>query len=169
LTSFSRNGGLIAMSEVILLTQEGYDNIVSEYEELVTVKRKEIAERIKEAISYGDISENSEYDSAKNEQAELEERIMKLENMMRNSKVINQNEISDDRVNIGLKVKIKELNSGDLIEFSIVGSTEADPFEGKISNESEVGKQLLNKKIGDIVEVNVPDGVIRYEVMDIYK
>ncbi|MGI6728596.1 MAG: transcription elongation factor GreA [Anaerovoracaceae bacterium] len=157
------------MSEVILLTQEGYDNIVSEYEELVTVKRKEIAERIKEAISYGDISENSEYDSAKNEQAELEERIMKLENMMRNSKVINQNEISDDRVNIGLKVKIKELNSGDLIEFSIVGSTEADPFEGKISNESEVGKQLLNKKIGDIVEVNVPDGVIRYEVMDIYK
>lgn len=169
MTSFSRNGGLIAMSEVILLTQEGYDNIVSEYEELVTVKRKEIAERIKEAISYGDISENSEYDSAKNEQAELEERIMKLENMMRNSKVINQNEISDDRVNIGLKVKIKELNSGDLIEFSIVGSTEADPFEGKISNESEVGKQLLNKKIGDIVEVNVPDGVIRYEVMDIYK
>lgn len=157
------------MSEVILLTQEGYDNIVSEYEELVTVKRKEIAERIKEAISYGDISENSEYDSAKNEQAELEERIMKLENMMRNSKVINQNEISDDRVNIGLKVKIKELNSGDLIKFSIVGSTEADPFEGKISNESEVGKQLLNKKIGDIVEVNVPDGVIRYEVMDIYK
>ena len=140
------------MSEVILLTQEGYDKIVAEYDELVTVKRKEVAERIKEAISYGDISENSEYDSAKNEQAELEDRIMKLENMLRNAKILDHSEISDDHVNVGLNVKIKELNSGDIIEFTIVGSTEADPFEGKISNQSEVGKQLIGKKIGEIAK-----------------
>jgi transcription elongation factor GreA len=157
------------MSEVILLTQEGYDNIVAEYDELVTVKRKEVAERIKEAISYGDISENSEYDSAKNEQAELEDRIMKLEHMLRNAKIINHNEISNEHVNVGLKVKIKDLSSEEVIDFTIVGSTEADPFEGKISNESEVGKQLLGKKIGDIAEVTVPDGVVRYEILDIYK
>ena len=157
------------MSGIILLTQEGYDKIVAEYDDLVTVKRKEVAERIKEAISYGDISENAEYDSAKEEQAELEERIMKLEHMLRNAKILDHNEISDDSVNVGLKVKIKELDSNETIEFTIVGSTEADPFEGKISNESEVGKQLLGKKIGDIAEVNVPDGVIRYEILDIYK
>lgn len=157
------------MSQVILLTQEGHDKIVAEYDELVTVKRKEVAERIKEAISYGDISENSEYDSAKNEQAELEDRIMKLENMMRNAKIIDHNEISDDSVNVGLNVKIKDKASGEVIDFTIVGSTEADPFEGKISNESEVGKQLIGKQVGDVAEVNVPDGIVRYEVMQIYK
>lgn len=157
------------MSQVILLTQEGYDKIVAEYDELVTVKRKEVAERIKEAISYGDISENSEYDSAKNEQAELEDRIMKLESMMRNAKIIDHSEISDDSVNVGLNVRIKDLASGEAIDFTIVGSTEADPFEGKISNESEVGKQLLGKRVGDVAEVNVPDGTVRYEVLKIYK
>ena len=155
------------MAEVILLTQEGYDKIVAEYEDLVTVKRKEVAERIKEAIAYGDISENSEYDSAKNEQAELEERVMKLENMMRNAKILDHSEISDDVVNVGLKVKIKEVGTSDIIEYTIVGSTEADPFEGKISNESEVGKQLLGKKVGEEVDVSVPDGTICYEIMGI--
>lgn len=157
------------MSEVILLTQEGYDNIIAEYEDMITVKRKEVAERIKEAISYGDISENSEYDAAKNEQAELEERIMKYEHMIRNAKILDHDEISDDQVNVGLNVKIKELPDGNVIDFTIVGSTEADPFEGKISNKSEVGKQLLGKKIGDIAEVNVPDGIVMYEILDIYK
>lgn len=157
------------MSEVILLTQEGYDNIIAEYDDMITVKRKEVAERIKEAISYGDISENSEYDAAKNEQAELEERIMKYEHMIRNAKILDHDQISDDQVNVGLNVKIKELPDGDVIDFTIVGSTEADPFEGKISNESEVGKQLLGKKIGDIAEVNVPDGIVMYEILDIYK
>ena len=155
------------MAEVILLTQDGYDKIVAEYEDLVTVKRKEVAERIKEAIAYGDISENSEYDSAKNEQAELEERVMKLENMMRNAKILDHNEISDDVVNVGLRVKIKEVGTSDVFEYSIVGSTEADPFEGKISNESEVGKQLLGKKVGEKVDVSVPDGTISYEIMGI--
>ena len=157
------------MSEVILLTQEGYDKIVAEYEDLVTVKRKEVAERIKEAISYGDISENSEYDSAKNEQAELEDRVMKLENMMRNAKILDNKELSDEQVNVGLNVKIKDLSNNDIIDFTIVGSTEADPFEGKISQESEVGKQLLGKKVGDIAEVTVPDGIVRYEILQIYK
>jgi transcription elongation factor GreA len=157
------------MSEEILLTKEGYDKIVQELEELITVKRKEVAERIKEAISYGDISENSEYDSAKNEQAELEDRINKLENMVRKAKIIDESEISKDRVSVGLKVKVQEKTSGEETEYAIVGSTEADPFEGKISNESLVGAALLGKKIGDEVEIQVPDGTFIYMIVDIYK
>lgn len=157
------------MAEELLLTKEGYDKIVAEHEELVTVRRKEVAERIKEAISYGDISENSEYDSAKNEQAELEERINKLENMMRKAKIIDESSISNDRVGIGLKVKVLELETNDVMEFTIVGSTEADPFEGKISNESLVGAALLGKMVNDIAEVQVPDGVVNYKVLDIRK
>ncbi len=88
---------------------------------------------------------------------------------MRNAKILDDNDISDEYVNVGLKVKIKELSTGEIIDFRIVGSTEADPFEGKISNESEVGKQLLMKRIGDIAEVTVPDGIVRYEILDIYK
>jgi len=157
------------MSEGILLTKEGYDKIVNELEELVTVKRKEVAERIKEAISYGDISENSEYDSAKNEQAELEDRINKLENMIRKAKIIDDSEISKDRVSVGLKVKVVELGTGEETEYSIVGSTEADPFEGKISNESLVGAALIGKEKGEEVEIHVPDGTFTYKVLDIYK
>jgi len=157
------------MSEEILLTKEGYDKIVHELEELITVKRKEVAERIKEAISYGDISENSEYDSAKNEQAELEDRINKLENMIRKAKIIDDSEISRDRVSIGLKVKVQETVTGEKAEYSIVGSTEADPFEGKISNESLVGAALLGKKKDDEVEIQVPDGTFVYKILDIYK
>jgi len=157
------------MAEEMLLTKEGYEKIVAEHEELVTVRRKEVAERIKEAISYGDISENSEYDSAKNEQAELEERINKLENMMRKAKIIDESSMSNDRVGIGLKVKVKELDTNEIIEFSIVGSTEADPFEGKISNESLVGAALLGKMTNEIAEVQVPDGIVSYQVMEIYR
>ena len=157
------------MAEEILLTNDGYNKIVMELEELITVRRREVAERIKEAISYGDISENSEYDSAKNEQAELEDRINKLENMIRKAKIINENEISNDSVNIGLKVKVRDKISGEEIEYAIVGSTEADPFEGKISNESLVGSALLGKKKDDHVEIQVPDGTVIYEIIDIYK
>ena len=157
------------MSEEILLTKEGYDKVVSELEDLVTVKRKEVAERIKEAISYGDISENSEYDSAKNEQAELEDRINKLENMVRKAKIIDESDISNDRVSVGLKVKVIEEESGEEAEYVIVGSTEADPFEGKISNESALGNALLGKKKGDQAEIQVPDGSFRYRIADIYK
>lgn len=157
------------MAEEMLLTKEGYDKIVAEHEELVTVRRKEVAERIKEAISYGDISENSEYDSAKNEQAELEERINKLENMMRKAKIIDESSMSSDHVGIGLKVKVEELESGEIMEFAIVGSTEADPFEGKISNESLVGAALLGKMVNEVAEVQVPDGVVSYKVIEISK
>ena len=157
------------MSQEILLTKEGYDKIVEELDKLVTVRRKEVAERIKEAISYGDISENSEYDSAKNEQAELEDRINKLENMIRKAKIIDDSEISRDRVSVGLKVKVREKDGGEETEYSIVGSTEADPFEGKISNESALGAALLGKKKGDEIEIQVPDGTFFYEILDIYK
>ena len=157
------------MSEEILLTQEGYDKIVAEHEELVAVKRKEISERLKEAISYGDLSENAEYDAAKNEQAELEERILKLENMIRKATIINEEEMSSDRDRVGLTVKVLDVEENEEMEFTIVGSTEADPFEGRISNESEVGKNLLGKQKGDTVQIVVPDGLLTYKVVDITK
>lgn len=157
------------MADEILLTREGYDKIVEEHEYLVAVKRAEVAERIKEAISYGDLSENAEYDSAKNEQAELEEKILKLENMMRKGKVIEDDELTGEHVNLGLRVKVKDLDTNEEIEYSIVGSTEADPFEGRISNESLVGKELLGKRVGEVAEIQAEVGLIRYEILEIMK
>ncbi|GHU49745.1 transcription elongation factor GreA [Clostridia bacterium] len=157
------------MAEEILLTKEGYDKLVLELEDLIAVKRTEVAERIKEAISYGDISENAEYDSAKNEQAELEARIDKIENMIRKAKIIDGDELSKDKVGLGLTVKVKDSGTKEVMEFTIVGSTEADPFAGKISNESLVGAALIGKKKKDKVEVQVPDGSVSYEVIDIYR
>ena len=157
------------MAEEILLTQEGYDKIVAEHDELVSVRRKEVSERLKEAISYGDISENAEYDSAKDEQAELEERILKLENMIRTAKIIDENQMTNDYVKVGLTVKIEDMASGEEMEFTIVGSTEADPFEGRISNESLVGQNLLGKKKGDVVEIFGPNHeIITYKFNTIY-
>ena len=157
------------MNEEMLLTKEGYDKIVAEHEELVSVKRAEVAERIKEAISYGDISENAEYDSAKNEQAELEERIYTLENMIRKAKIVQEEDVKGDVVNVGLKVKVKDLDMDFEEEFSIVGATDSDPFNGKISNESSVGKALIGHKVGDKVAVEVPDGTVNYEIIEIIK
>ena len=159
------------MSEEILLTQEGYDKLEAERDELVSVRRKEVSERLKEAISYGDLSENAEYDAAKNEQAELVERIHKLETMMRNAKIINEDEVSGDQVNVGLKVRVKDKSNGEEQEFVIVGSTEADPFAtpAKISNESLVGRSLLGKRIGEVVEILVPDGTLHYTIEEISK
>lgn len=128
------------------------------------MRRKEVSERIKVALGYGDLSENSEYDEAKNEQAQVEERIAKLELMVRNAKIIDESDLNTDVVNIGSTVKVKEMESGDEDEYTIVGSAEADPLEGKISNESPVGQALIGKIIGDIVEVEVPDGLIKYEI-----
>ena len=157
------------MNEEMLLTKEGYDKIVAEHEELVSVRRAEVAERIKEAISYGDISENAEYDSAKNEQAELEERIYTLENMIRKAKIVQEDDVKGDVVNVGLKVKVKDLDMDFEEEFSIVGATESDPFNGKISNESSVGKALIGHRVGDKVAVEVPDGTVNYEIIEIIK
>jgi transcription elongation factor GreA len=156
-------------SDQILLTQEGYDKIVKEHEYLVSVRRGEVAERIKEAISYGDISENAEYDSAKNEQAELEDRIMKLENMMRKGKVISEEELTGDHVNLGLRVQVRDRQTMEKYEYVIVGATEADPFAGKISNESPVGKALLGKAAGDVADIQTEMGLLSLEVLRIRK
>jgi len=157
------------MSEELLLTQEGYDKLEAERDYLVSVRRKEVSERLKEAISYGDLSENAEYDAAKNEQAELEERIHKLEMMMKTAKIINEDEISGDQVNVGLTVTVTKEEDGEVMQFVIVGSTEADPFAepAKISNESMVGRSLLGKRVGEVVEVIVPDGTFHYRVDEI--
>ena len=157
------------MNEELLLTKEGYDKIVAEHDELVSVKRAEVAARIKEAISYGDISENAEYDSAKNEQAELEERIHQLEEMLRKAKIVQEDDVKGDKVNIGLKVTVKDIDTGDKEVFSIVGATESDPFNGKISTESSVGKALIGKKKGETVAIEVPGGIINYKIMKIEK
>ena len=157
------------MNEEMLLTQEGYDKIVAEHEELVSVKRAEVAARIKEAISYVDISENAEYDSAKNEQAELEEKIHELEEILRKAKIVQDEDVRGDTVNIGLKVTVQDLDTGDIEVYSIVGATESDPFNGKISTDSSVGKGLIGKKKNDTVAIEVPDGVINYKIMNIEK
>lgn len=151
----------------VFLTFEGLKKLEEELEKLKTVRRKEVAERIKQALAFGDISENSEYDEAKNEQAQLEERIAKLESMLRNAKLIDDEEISTDVVTLGSKVVVKDLEYDEEMEYTIVGSAEADPFNGKISNESPVGSALLGKKKGDIIEVQVPDGSIKYEIISI--
>ena len=142
------------MAEDVLLTKEGYEKIKAEHEELITKTRSEVAQRLKEARAFGDLSENAEYDAAKNEQAEVEVRINKLEDMMRHAKIIDEDQTSG-KVNLGSKVKIKEQSSGRKGEFIIVGSTEADLFEKKISNVSAVGKAIIGHQEGDIVEVEI--------------
>ncbi len=159
------------MADEVILTKQGLEKLEAERDELVSVRRKEVSERLKEAISYGDLSENAEYDAAKNEQAELEERIQKLENMIRSAVVINEEDVTGDTVNVGLTVTVKDTDHGDEKHFVIVGSTEADPFAepAKISNESAVGRALLGKKMGENVEIQVPNGMLHYEITDIRK
>ncbi len=151
----------------ILLTPEGLKKLEDELDCLKTEKRKEIAERIKEAIAFGDITENAEYDEAKNEQAKIETRIAKLEATLRKAKIIDEDEISVDVVNIGATVKVKDIEFDEIVEYTIVGSAEADPYDLKISNESPVGKALLGREAGDIVDVQVPDGVTKYKILEI--
>lgn len=151
----------------ILLTQEGYQKLEDEVEFLKTVRRREVADRIKVAISFGDISENAEYDEAKNEQAQMEERIIKLENMIRKAVIIDESKIDVNVVTIGSIVKVNDVEFDEEVEYVIVGSAEADPYDGKISNESPVGKALLGRTIGDVVDVQVPDGVAKFEILEI--
>lgn len=159
----------MATNKEVVLTYEGLQKLEQELENLKTVKRREVAERIKQALSFGDISENSEYDEAKNEQAYIEGRIFQLENMLKNAKVIDEEDIQTDVVSIGSKVKVLDMEFDEEVEYYIVGSTEADPSQYKISNESPVGKALIGGKIGDIVEVTVPDGVIKFKILEIRK
>jgi len=151
----------------VFLTREGLAKLENELEDAKIVKRKEIAERIRTALDFGDISENSEYDQAKNEQAKLEERIAKIEGILRNAKLIEDEEISTDIVGIGSRVVVLDVEYDEEMEYTIVGSAEANPYEGKISNESPVGKALLGSKAGDVVDVQVPDGVIKYQIQKI--
>ncbi|MGM0884818.1 MAG: transcription elongation factor GreA [Bacillota bacterium] len=153
----------------IILTQEGLRKLEDELENLKSVKRREVAERIKVAIGYGDISENSEYEDAKNEQAFIEGRIITLEKMLRNARIINNDDIDIDTVSIGSIVTVEDLEYGDTMEYSIVGTAESDPLQNKISNESPVGKAILGKKKGTVVEVSVPVGIIQYKILDIKK
>ncbi|HHZ03012.1 MAG TPA: transcription elongation factor GreA [Tissierellia bacterium] len=150
-----------------LITAEGLEELKKELEELKLVKRKEISEKIKTALAFGDISENAEYDEAKNEQANVESRIAKLEYMIKNAKVIE--EVKEKGVvTIGSKVRVKDLEFDEEMEYTIVGSAEADPFKGKISNVSPLGKALLNKKIGEIIEVASPTGdMIKYQILTV--
>ncbi len=153
----------------VILTQDGLRKLEEELEHLKSVKRREVAERIKVAIGYGDISENSEYEDAKNEQAFIEGRVITLEKMLRNARIINSDEIETDVVSIGSIVTLKDLELGETIEYSIVGTAESDPSQNKISNESPVGKAILGKKSGSVVDVSVPAGIIQYQIMDIKK
>jgi transcription elongation factor GreA len=153
----------------VILTQEGLKKLEEELEHLKSVKRREVAERIKVAIGYGDISENSEYEDAKNEQAFIEGRIMTLEKMLRNARIINNDDVSTDSVSVGAIITLKDLEFGDIVEYNIVGSAESDPLQNKISNESPVGKAILGKSKGVVVDVTVPAGVIQYEIIDIKK
>ncbi len=153
----------------VFLTADGLLKLENELDELKSVKRREIADRIKQALAFGDISENSEYDQAKNEQAQLEERIAKVENMLSNSILIDENDIKTDIVGIGSRVLIYDKGYEEEMELVIVGSAEANPSQGRISNESPVGSALLGNKVGDIVNVSVPDGMAEYEIRKIMK
>ncbi len=150
-----------------VMTYEGIKKLEEELEFLKTVKRKEITEKIKVALGYGDLSENSEYDEAKNEQAFVEGRIIQLENMLRNASVVDESELGKDIVSVGSVVRVMDFEFDEEVEFYIVGSAEADPMMNKISNESPVGSALIGRKSGDVVEVNIPDGVSKYEIIEI--
>ena len=151
------------------MTREGYEALQKELETLVTVTRKENAERLKEAISYGDISENSEYDAAKEAKAETEERITEIEAMLRTAVVVDEHAAGNDdtTVQTGRTVRVKDLEYNEEVTYKIVGSSEADPFEGKLSNASLVGQHLIGNKAGDVVTFEVPDGVARYEILEV--
>ena len=150
-----------------VVTPEGLKALEDELEELKTVKRREVAEKIKVARGFGDLSENSDYDEAKNEQGLIESRIIFLEKMLKNVRVLDHSELTNEEVMVGSKVKVKD-EDGEIEEYSIVGSTEVDPLEGKISDESAVGKGLIGRRVGEVAEITVPSGaVVRYEVLEI--
>lgn len=146
------------MSRQSVITPEGLEKLKQEIEELTTVKRREVAARIKEAREFGDISENAEYDDAKNEQALLEQRIAQLEERLRRATVVDESDLDTDEVSVGSLVHVKDLDSGESKKFYIVGATEADPAQNKLSNESPIGKALVGRKRNDEVEVEVPRG-----------
>ncbi len=154
------------MKEVIL-TPEGYEKLKTEIHHLSNDKRREVADRIRVARDFGDISENAEYDDAKNEQAMLEHKIAQLEERLVNARVIEADDVDLSVVSIGAKVRLKDVDANQTVEYIIVGSAEADPAESKLSNESPVGKAIIGKKKGETVEVAAPRGALKFKIMDI--
>jgi transcription elongation factor GreA len=150
-----------------VLTYEGLKRLEDELQDLKVVRRKDVAAKIKEARGQGDLSENAEYDAAKEEQAEIEARISILEKMLRNAEVIDEDEKNQDSISIGSRVKILDIEFNEEIQYFIVGSTEADPLSGRISNESPTGLALLQRSVGDMVSVEAPDGEIKYKILEI--
>ena len=153
----------------VILTREGLEQLEQELENLRTVKRTEVKERLKEAIALGDLSENSEYDDAKNEQAFMEGRILELEKMIRNAKIIEDGQMQEGTITVGSLVTVKDIEFDEITEYRLVGTVEADPMNNRISNESPVGRALLGHKAGDIIDVEVPAGVIQLEIIEISK
>ena len=157
----------MAESKKRLLTYAGLKALEDELENLKVVKRKEVAAKIKEAREQGDLSENAEYDAAKDEQRDIEARIEELEGILKNAEVVVEDEVDLDKINVGCTIKVFDVTFDEEMKFKIVGSTEANSLEGKISNESPVGQALMGKKIGDVVDVETQAGVIQYKVLDI--
>lgn len=157
------------MTKQTVITEEGLRSLEKELEELKTIRRKEVAEKIKVALSFGDLSENSEYDEAKNEQAIIEGRIAEIENQLKNVRVLDETELGVEAVRVGLTVVVREKGKKKTMTYRIVGSTEADPFNGRISDESPVGKALVGHSKGDEVEVETPGGTIKLVVEEISK
>lgn len=155
------------MDKKFVLTYEGMQKMEQELNDLKTVKRKEVAQKIKEARAQGDLSENAEYDAAKEEQGEIETRIAELEKLLRNAEIIDEDVINDEHIQLGNRVKLWDEEYEEELEYSVVGSTEADPMAGRISNESPVGQALIGAKVGDVVEVQTPGGVSTFKVLEI--
>ena len=152
-----------------ILTYEGLKKYEDELENLKVVKRQEVAQKIKEARAQGDLSENAEYDAAKDEQRDIEARIDELEKILKNAEVVDEDEIDLDKINVGCQVKILDMEFNEELEYKIVGSTEANSLKGKISNESPVGMALIGKKVGDVVDVETQVGVLKYKVLGIQR
>ena len=158
------------MAEQILLTKEGYEKLTQELETLKTVGRDDIAEKIKVALSFGDLSENSEYDEAKNEQGKMEHRINEIEETLKKAKIIDDSDISTETVSIGLTVKLKDIEYDEIVEYKILGDEkESDPDNGIISAQSPIGSGLIGHVIGEKVDIEVPSGIISFEILDISK
>ena len=157
----------MAEAKKVVMTYDGLKKMEQELENLKTVRRKEVAEKIKEARGQGDLSENAEYDAAKEEHGEIESRIVQLENLLRNAEVIDEDVLKMDVVNLGSKVTVLDVEFDEEEEFKLVGSSEADSLNGKISNESPVGKALIGARVGDIVSVESPAGQMEYKVLSI--
>ena len=152
-----------------ILTQSGLKKLEEQLDYMISVRRNEISEQIAVARGFGDLSENAEYDEAKKEQGRLEAEISRIQNTIRNAIVVADDDITTEQVSVGTAVEVKDLDDGEIYEYAIVGANEADPFEGRISNDSPVGAELIGKKVDEIVTINVTSGLVRYQILAIKK